>query len=55
MQQFGWAPIDDSPPVKYAQPTAVARPSGATHTECNYLVMFFVAGIFLLALTDSMK
>ena len=24
-------------------------------TECNYLVMFFVAGIFLMALADSLK
>ncbi len=24
-------------------------------TECNWLVMFFVIGVFTLALTDSMK
>lgn len=29
---------------------------GSDNTECNYLVMFFVAGVFLLGLTrDSMK
>ena len=24
-------------------------------TECNYLVMFFVVGVFALALSDTMK
>lgn len=24
-------------------------------TECNYLVMFFVIGVFALALTDAIK
>lgn len=24
-------------------------------TECNYLVMFFVIGVFALALSDTMK
>ena len=24
-------------------------------TECNYLVMFFVIGVFALALTDALK
>jgi hypothetical protein len=27
---------------------------GPDRTECNYLVMFFVLGVFLLALMDSM-
>jgi hypothetical protein len=25
------------------------------NTECNYIVMFFVAGVFLLSLADSMR
>lgn len=37
-------------PVPPAPPT---RP-GPDRTECNYLVMFFVLGVFLLALMDSM-
>jgi len=28
---------------------------GSDNTECNYLVMFFVAGVFLLGLGDSMR
>jgi len=28
---------------------------GSDNTECNYLVMFFVLGVFLLGLGDSMK
>jgi hypothetical protein len=25
------------------------------NTECNYIVMFFVAGVFLLGIVDSMR
>ena len=28
---------------------------GSDNTECNYLVMFFVAGVILLGLGDSMR
>lgn len=26
-----------------------------TNTECNYLVMFFVVGVFAMAITDGMR
>jgi len=35
-------------------PSPVTISSGPDRTECNYLVMFFVLGVFLLALIDSM-
>ena len=35
-------------------PEPMPRPPGPDRTECNYLVMFFVLGVFLLALMDSM-
>ena len=28
---------------------------GDDNTECNYLVMFFVLGVCILAITDSLK
>ncbi len=28
---------------------------GDDNTECNYLVMFFVLGVCVLAITDSLK
>jgi hypothetical protein len=30
-----------------------AGPGGSDRTECNYLVMFFVLGVFMLAFMDS--
>lgn len=35
-------------------PRPVYSTPGPDRTECNYLVMFFVLGVFLLALMDSM-
>jgi hypothetical protein len=29
--------------------------SQQTQTECNYLVMFFVLGVFAMAITDGMR
>jgi hypothetical protein len=31
------------------------RPIERDATECNYLIMFFVAGVFLLGLADAMR
>ena len=39
------------PPSAQREPIKMA--SGPDRTECNYLVMFFVLGIFLLAFMDS--
>ena len=35
-------------------PAPAYKTPGPDRTECNYLVMFFVLGVFLLALMDSM-
>jgi hypothetical protein len=53
-----YAPFDDPvpPPVPSFRSTAAAPPSFERDaTECNYLVMFFVAGVFLMALADSSR
>jgi hypothetical protein len=43
----------DEPPRRTAALAAPPRPPPGT--ECNYLVMFFVAGVFLMALVDNIR
>lgn len=53
-----YAPFEDlvPPPVPSFRPVVQAPPSFERDaTECNYLVMFFVAGVFLIALADSTR
>jgi hypothetical protein len=47
MAPFG--PPVTIPPV-LARPTFVPELPGSDNTECNYLVLFFIAGVFLLSL-----
>jgi hypothetical protein len=47
------APFGSDEPLIVRAPLPSARP-GTDRTECNHLVMFFVLGVFLLALMDSM-
>lgn len=49
-----YAPFEDRPPPPrpLLQKSEIPVPS---NTECNYIVMFFVAGVFLLGLADSMR
>lgn len=54
-----YAPFDDwdapRPPSRIPEvlgpPPSIQRDA----TECNYIIMFFVAGIFLIALADAMR
>ena len=54
-----FAPFDDSPGESSRPPLIVNKGSNkipvADNTECNYIVMFFVAGVFLLGIVDSMR
>jgi hypothetical protein len=45
-----WA--DPKPPVYIKTP--IQKPV-VDNTECNYVVMFFVAGVFLIGITDSLR
>ena len=45
---------DESLILRAPVPRPMYNTPGPDRTECNYLVMFFVLGVFLLALMDSM-
>lgn len=50
------APFNDMDPGPMGPPRVV-RPTQQTpkttdNTECNYLVIFFIVGVFVMALTD---
>ena len=54
MQGLSYAPfeMDLGPPVQMMMPPS---PIKTDRTECNYLVMFFVMGVVLLGISDSMS
>ena len=48
------APFGVEAPLPQSVPGPLIKKSpGPDRTECNYLVMFFVLGVFLLAFMDS--
>lgn len=47
------APLGEDETILRVSP-AKTGPAGSDRTECNYLVMFFVLGVFLLAFMDSL-
>lgn len=57
---LSYAPFEDEAAPRPPSYSPVARLEKMTApqqdaTECNYLVMFFVIGIFALALSDAVK
>ncbi len=56
---IGFAPLDDEPRIQRRDDsrrvTGLGRPLNNEDTECNYLVMFFILGVFVLAATDSVS
>jgi hypothetical protein len=52
-----FAPFEDEAAQKPLAVKAVVNKGlpVSDNTECNYIVMFFVAGIFLLGIVDSMR
>jgi hypothetical protein len=61
---IAWYPLEpDEPPRRPPPPPVVKEDVPSTvesifkneTTECNYLVLLFVAGVLLLAFTDAMK
>jgi hypothetical protein len=53
-----FAPFDDSD-ESLRPPLIVNKGSNkipvSDNTECNYIVMFFVAGVFMLGIVDAMR
>jgi hypothetical protein len=60
---IAYAPFEDATapkppiydPLRIETLKKVVRQPEPDATECNYLVMFFVIGIFAIALADTMK
>lgn len=58
---IGCCPLDNdfgAPPKVYKRPVAPKKNKtiiNGDDTECNYLVMFFVLGVFALAISDQLK
>ncbi len=55
---IGYAPLEEMgpPPTPQPSPKPIVQrkaPLSNEDTECNYLVMFFIVGVFVLAATDS--
>ncbi len=55
---IGYAPLDEVAPLPPQAPirkpvVQKKTPLSNEDTECNYLVMFFIVGVFVLAATDS--
>jgi hypothetical protein len=55
---LAYAPIDDEwspkPPVYKRDLPPIQKPV-MDNTECNYIVMFFVAGVFIMGFIDSLR
>lgn len=56
---LAYAPFDDGPvprPPSYIPSINQKVPDFTKdNTECNYLIIFFIAGVFLLGFTDAIK
>ena len=55
---IGYCPLEEEPPVRQPQVAVDNQPEprmGFEETECNYIVMAFIAGVLILAITDSMQ
>ena len=56
---LAYAPFDDiwspTPPVYKPPPRPRTSLPTSDNTECNYLVMFFVAGVIVMGIFDSMR
>ena len=60
MLSLNLCPLDDDPPRRIRQmPMQVQQINNKQvsheNTECNYLVMFFILGVFMLVVSDQIK
>lgn len=47
-----YCPLEEEPKVTYQENRPPIVQDIDTDTECNYLVMFFILGVVVLAITD---
>lgn len=52
---ISYAEIQFDQPVWIQHTPATQQYPQPPQTECNYLVMFFVLGVFAMAITDGMR
>jgi hypothetical protein len=58
---IGYCPLDEDyervpmPPVPRFQPPQDPGLLEGEDTECNYLVLFFILGVMILAASDSLR
>ena len=57
---LSYAPLDQAPPPpprRRMQPVSnrINKKFVSENTECNYLVMFFILGVFILVINDQIK
>lgn len=53
-----YAPFDENGDVPVRPPRVLNKEKlmpVSDNTECNYIAMFFVAGVFVLGLADAMR
>jgi hypothetical protein len=50
-----FAPFDENPPVRPPGARLLNKEPIADNTECNFVIVGFVVGVFLLGLVDSMR
>ena len=56
MLSLNLCPLDEEPRPRIRQmPTRQIRKVSQENTECNYLVMFFILGVFMLVISDQIK
>lgn len=49
-----YCPLEEEPRIMYQETLPVVQHTDTdTDTECNYLVMFFIIGVIVLAITDK--
>jgi hypothetical protein len=58
---IGYCPLEEiEPPVRGEQPIVkknveVVSEAGLEESECNYVIMAFIAGVLFLAVSDSIR
>ena len=60
MLSLNLCPLDDDPPRRFRQMSTQIqqinnKQVSYENTECNYLVMFFILGVFMLVISDQIK